>query len=86
MRIQMLIPLAVLALIVLSPAAHAQTPGVTGADLMNDCRNYPDSKRPRNCELFAGAFAEIARSTDRAGNPRGRLCIGEDVPVAESSP
>lgn len=75
--------LAMMVLLFAPATVPAQTPGVSGSDLMDDCGNYPDSHRPRNCELFANSFAEIARSGDELENPRGRLCIGENVPAEE---
>lgn len=83
MQLRHHILLASLAITLMAPTVHAQTPGVSGEDLISDCKGYPDSPRPRTCALFASSFAEFARSNDKTENPRGRLCIGEDVPVGE---
>jgi hypothetical protein len=61
----------------------AQVAGTTGGEIASDCADYPDSARPNTCVLYVASLVEIVRMDDKSGNPRGRLCIGEDVPIAE---
>ena len=64
-------------------ALWAQTPGTTGGEIAEECANYPNSSRPNTCRLYVSSMIEFVTSDDATENPKGRLCIGKDVPVAE---
>lgn len=72
-----------LALVLAATEAPAQSAKMADSDLINDCKNYPESPRPRTCAVFIRSFIEISQSGDKTVNPRGKLCIGKDVTVAE---
>ncbi len=55
----------------------------TGGDIAEECANYPNSSRPNTCRLYVYGMIEFVTSDDAIVNPKGRLCIGKDVPVAE---
>ncbi|MGD9868372.1 MAG: Rap1a/Tai family immunity protein [Hyphomicrobiales bacterium] len=56
---------------------------MTGKELYDTCRAYPNDGQTASCEFFVSSLADVFRQDDTLGNPRGKICIGTDVPVAE---
>ena len=71
----------VLALILGTAPVASETVAVSGEDLATSCANYPDSSKPRMCEMYASELLDIVRTEDKLRNPLGRLCLPPDVPL-----
>lgn len=74
---------AAMILAMAASAASAQSPVLSGKEVLEMCTDYPNGKFSKNCELYVSSMIEFANSSDKETNPRGRLCVGSDVPVAE---
>ena len=78
-RILVVLSLCAMALTLMPTSVHA----LTGADLLKQCRNYQAREDKNLCNLYVSSLVKFVTSPDKLSNPRGKLCIGADVPVAE---
>ena len=73
-----LLSLFVAALVFMPAPSHA----VTGSELLEHCRNYRERPDKNLCDLYVSSLVTFVTSSDKLTNPRGKLCIGPDVPMA----
>lgn len=73
---------ALAALLLWAAPLAADEIAVSGADVAASCENYPESAKPRICEMYASELLDIIKSDDKLRNPLGRLCPPQDVPLA----
>ena len=55
----------------------------TAEEALKGCKGYPDVEMPNTCRAYFMAILEAIDSEDPMINPRGPLCIDDDIPVAE---
>ena len=58
----------------------------TAEDVLEDCKNFPDSRAPRTCEAYFEEVLRFVGSSDPLENPRGRLCVDENLSTADIIP
>lgn len=56
---------------------------VTGGEIVGMCKDFPDGPTARSCELYVRSMIEFVNSGDKLVSPKGRLCVGENVPISE---
>ncbi len=55
----------------------------TGGDIFKDCKGYPAAGRKVLCETYVQELVNFAKSTDKLVNPKGVICPGPNVSLAD---
>lgn len=55
----------------------------TGADVLADCKGYPAAGRKVLCETYVQEVVQFAKDKDELVNPKGVVCPGPDVTLAD---
>ena len=71
------------AALLLCAVVASPTYAATADEVLKGCKNFPDSKMPRTCEAYFIEAIRFVNSDDPLANPKGKLCVGEEVPIAD---
>lgn len=66
-------------LVMMGGSLHA----ATAEEALKGCRGFPDAERPNTCRAYFLTILDYIRSDDPTVNPKGALCVYEDVPLDE---
>ena len=66
-------------LVMMAGSLHA----ATAEEALKGCKGFPDVERPNTCRSYFLTILDYIRSDDPAVNPKGALCVEDDVPLDE---
>jgi len=77
------VALTVLAGLVASTVFSTPSNAISGGEILKMCVDFPGGDSPRQCRLYIQSMIGFVNSDDPTVNPKGKLCIGEQVPLDE---
>ena len=66
--------------------SHPTQATVTTGELLELCENYPGGAMSNTCELYISSVIEIVNLDEAEANPRGKLCVQENVQLSDLVP